>query len=448
MAFTKEETMTTNRRGFLKGSAALGAGAMLTGSGLTEFAKAWAQSAQWKPEKGAAINLMRWKRFLQAEEDSFVKMIAAFEKATGVKVNVTNESFDDIQPKASVAANTGVGPDIVWPLHSTPHLFPDKLLPLNDVAEYLGKKYGGWVPVAEAYGKSKNNWIALPIAINGGYINYRISSMKAAGFSSFPDKTDGLLELCKALKAKGTPSGFALGHASGDANAWIHWLLWSHGGFLVDKNDKVIINSPETAKALEYCKALYQTFIPGTASWNDSNNNKGFLSGELHLTSNGISIYAAAKNSGDAKQLAIAEDMDHAFYPLGPSGKPAELQLVFPMMVFKYTKFPNAAKALAAFMLEAENFNPWLEGAQGYLTHLLNAYDKNPVWDADKKRAPFREAAKRTLPISGLGTIGEKAATAVADFIIVDMFANYCTGREDLKGAIAQAERQAKRIYR
>ena len=47
-----------------------------------------------------------------------------------------------------------------------------------------------------------------------------------------------------------------------------------------------------------------------------------------------------------------------------------------------------------------------------------------------------------------IGTIGEKAATVVADFIVVDMFANYCTGREDLKGAIAQAERQAKRIYR
>jgi multiple sugar transport system substrate-binding protein len=434
-----------SRRGVLQGAAAAGLGAS---TNLLAFAQAWAQASQWKPEPNATVKLMRWKRFLQQEEDAFVKMIDAFQKATGVKVEVTNESFDDIQPKASVSANTGVGPDIVWPLHSTPHLFPDKLLPLNDVADYLGKKYGGWVPVAEAYGKSKGNWISLPIAINGGYINYRIKAMNDAGFSKFPEKTDELLALCKALKAKGTPAGFALGHASGDANAWIHWLLWSHGGFLVDKDDKVIINSPETAKALEYCKALYDTFIPGTASWNDSNNNKAFLSGELFLTSNGISIYAAAKNSGDAKQLAIAEDMDHAFYPLGPSGKPAELQLVFPMMVFKYSKVPNAAKALAAFMLEAENFNPWLEGAQGYLTHLLNAYDKNPVWDADKKRLPFREAAKRTLPISGLGSLGEKAATAVADFIIVDMFANYCVGREDIKGAMAQAERQARRIYR
>jgi multiple sugar transport system substrate-binding protein len=28
------------------------------------------------------------------------------------------------------------------------------------------------------------------------------------------------------------------------------------------------------------------------------------------------------------------------------------------------------------------------------------------------------------------------------------MFANYCTGRQDVKTAIAAAERQAKRIYR
>jgi len=28
------------------------------------------------------------------------------------------------------------------------------------------------------------------------------------------------------------------------------------------------------------------------------------------------------------------------------------------------------------------------------------------------------------------------------------MFANYCTGREDVKGSIAIADRQLKRIYR
>ncbi|MDP4360996.1 hypothetical protein QR510_30665, partial [Escherichia coli] len=79
-------------------------------------------------------------------------------------------------------------------------------------------------------------------------------------------------------------------------------------------------NSPETAKALEYCKQLSDTFIPGVASWNDSSNNKAFLAGELHLTANGISIYVAAKD--DATKKDITEDTYHALYPVGPIGKP------------------------------------------------------------------------------------------------------------------------------
>ena len=110
----------------------------------------------------------------------------------------------------------------------------------------------------------------------------------------------------------------------------MHWLLWSHGSYLVDKDEKVIINSPETVKALEYAKQLYETFIPGTASWNDSSNNKAFLAGETHLTSNGISIYVTAKTQNPNK--AIAEDMNHALLPVGPVGKPQELQLCFPLL--------------------------------------------------------------------------------------------------------------------
>ena len=37
---------------------------------------------------------------------------------------------------------------------------------------------------------------------------------------------------------------------------------------------------------------------------------------------------------------------------------------------------------------------------------------------------------------------------AIADFLVVDMFANYCTGAKDAKTAIAETERQLKRIYR
>ncbi len=270
--------------------------------------------------------------------------------------------------------------------------------------------------------------------------------MEKAGFKAVPGATRPASSSCaSALKKNNTPAGFALGHASGDGNGWVHWLLWSHGSYLIDKDEKVIINSPETAKALEYAKQLYETFIPGTASWNDSSNNKAFLAGELYLTANGISIYATAKAQN---MTAIAEDMNHALWPVGPVGKPQELQLCFPLLTFNFTKCPNACKAFTAFLLEAENYNPWLEAAAGYLTQPLNAYDNNPVWTKDPKNTVFRDAGKRTLPASGIGPVTEKSAAAISDFILVDMVANYCTGREDVKGAIAQAERQAKRLFR
>jgi multiple sugar transport system substrate-binding protein len=246
------------------------------------------------------------------------------------------------------------------------------------------------------------------------------------------------------MKAQNTPGGFALGHASGDGNTGVHWCLWTHNGQVVDAKDKVIINSPETAKALEYTKALYGHMIQGTASWNDSSNNKAFLAKEIHWTNNGISIYVAAQNN--AKD--VAEDMNHAYFPVGPVGKPTELHLMYPILAMTYTKYPQACKSLMAFMLAAENFNPWISSAKGYLTHCLNEYDKNPVWTADPKTTPYRDVAKRSLTAGGLGSVGEKAATAIADFVVLDMFANYCTGREDVKGAIAIAERQLKRIYR
>jgi len=439
--------MTTfTRRTLVKGGTALAAAGALAGPALLDWAKAWAQSAPWKPEKDAKLSMLRWKYFVQSEDDAFVKLIDAFSKATGVKVDIARESYEDVQPKASVAANTGAGPDLFWGLYSLPHLFPQKCLDVSDVADYLGKKYGGWVPSAITYGRSGNKWIAVPICYSGNMINYRIQAMQKAGFQKFPATTAEFLDYAKATKKNNTPGGFALGHASGDGNAWVHWCLWAHGGNLVDKDDKVILNSPETAKALEYAKQLYDNMIPGTASWNDASNNKAFLGGEINWTDNGISIYVAAQR--DPKLKPIADDMDHAVWPVGPVGKPTEFHLMYPLLAMTYTKYPQASKALMAFMLEADNFNPWLEGAQGYLTHCLNAYDSNPVWKADPKRTIFGQAGKRTLTAGGLGSVGEKAATAIADFLVLDMFANYCTGREDVKGAMAVAERQAKRIYR
>ncbi len=97
-----------------------------------------------------------------------------------------------------------------------------------------------------------------------------------------------------------------------------------HGANLVDKDDKVIINSPETVKALEYIKALSDSSCPACAAWNDSFNNKAFLESQVSLTNNGVSIYAAAKAGaakGDAKAKEVMDDMSHSAVAHWPGGQ-------------------------------------------------------------------------------------------------------------------------------
>ena len=79
------------RRALVKGGTAAATAGALAGPALLEWAKAWAQAAPWKPGKGAQLSMLRWKYFVQSEDDAFVKLMEAFTQATGVKVNISRE---------------------------------------------------------------------------------------------------------------------------------------------------------------------------------------------------------------------------------------------------------------------------------------------------------------------------------------------------------------------
>ena len=91
---------TPDRRSLLKGGGTLlAAAATMSSEQLLGYAKAWAQSAQWKPEAGAKINMLRWKRFVEAEDTAFMKIVDAFQKATGVTINVSNDPMTIFSPR-------------------------------------------------------------------------------------------------------------------------------------------------------------------------------------------------------------------------------------------------------------------------------------------------------------------------------------------------------------
>ncbi|MDW9488583.1 extracellular solute-binding protein [Sinorhizobium meliloti] len=433
--------MPIKRRDFLATSAAL---AGVAGLGIRpSFAQA---EPSYKPEEGASLRLLRWTPFVKGDEDAWIANTKKFTEATGVEVRIDKESWEDIRPKAAVAANVGSGPDMVMCWFDDAHQYPDKLVDLTELADYLGNKYGGWYDGLKGYASRDGQFIAMPLAAIGNAVCYRESHMKAAGFSEFPKDTAGFLELCKALKAKGTPAGFPHGKAVGDGNNYAHWLLWSHGGKMVDESGKVTINSPETLAAVNYAKSLYETFIPGTESWLDINNNRAFLAGQVSLTANGVSLYYAAKK--DAALAELAADIRTTNFPVGPVGQSVELHQTSSILLFKHSKYPEAAKAYLKFMMEADQMNAWIEGSSAYCCQPLKAFADNSVWTSDPIHAPYARASETLRPNGYAGPLGYASAGVMADYVLVDMFASAVTGQATPEDAVIEAERRANRYYR
>ncbi len=399
-------------------------------------------------EKGATLRMLRPVRFVKPDEDVFRANAAKFTEKTGVEVKVDFVGWEDINQQTAVTSNSGAGPDIIIGFSDAPHIYADKLIELTEVADYLGKRYGGWMLLAEKYGKrhKSNAWIGLPFGATSGPLIYRKSIIKAVGFDKVPEDHAGLLDLCQKLQKAGKPAGFALGNAVGDGNGFANWLLWSHNATLLDEAGNVTINSKETVAALKYLKQLYPTFIAGTPSWNDVSNNRAYSSQEISLTANGVSLYFSLKN--DPATAPIAEDSEHQFLPMGLAKSPPMGGLCLNAMVFKHSPYPNAAKAFLQFMMEKEQYDPWLNANSGYWAHPLKSYAESAVWTSDPKIKIFRDTMANQYYTGYAGPISAASGAVNADYVLVQMCASVATDAATPEAAAAEAERRAKRYFR
>src|SRR3954469_7801689 len=144
----------------------------------------------------------------------------------------------------------------------------------------------------------------------------------------------------------------------------------------------------------------------------------------------------------------MASDIQHASFPVGPVGVPTESHLFFNQMVMKYTKYPQAAKMFLQFMMEQEQFDPWLTGAQGYVAPPLAAYAKSAIWTSDPKNEPYRDAVKNLRPAGYAGKLGYASAGAGAVFTIVNMVAEAGCAAKAPKEAMQRAAQRAERYYK
>jgi multiple sugar transport system substrate-binding protein len=139
---------------------------------------AGAADLRYVPEKDSGLKVLRWKRFVQGDEDQWAASTRKFTDQTGVAVQVESVNGEDLRPKGAMAANVGAGPDIMIGPSDMPQLYPDRCIDLTDTANYLGQKYGGWYDACQRYSKLDGHWISLPVAVIAYCMVYRESMVR------------------------------------------------------------------------------------------------------------------------------------------------------------------------------------------------------------------------------------------------------------------------------
>ena len=222
-----------------------------------------------RSRSGASLRILRPARFVEPDEVIFRANTAKFQQTTGIETRVDFVGWEDIRQQTAVASNTGTGPDIVLGWGEDPHIYADKLIELSRPRRVSRQalrrlelprrevRQEGEVPTTGSASRSA----APPARSCYRQLGAQGSRLRQASRTTTPS----FLKLCQALKRINKPAGFALGNAVGDGNGFANWLIWSHGGYLVDEDGKVAINSKETIAALNYLKDLYPTLRAGHA---------------------------------------------------------------------------------------------------------------------------------------------------------------------------------------
>ena len=162
--------------------------------------------------------------------------------------------------------------------------------------------------------------------------------------------------------------------------------------------------------------------------------------GEIALTYNGVSIYFVAQEPPDQSLHAIAADTNHSLAAERRGEAAPEIATVINAMMFKHTKYPNAAKEYLRFMMEAPQYGPWLTECFGYWAQPLKAYSKMRVWTADPKLEPYRDGMDTPYYDGYMAPVSSASSAVSANYILVDMFAAVATG-----DARARRQRQSRR---
>jgi multiple sugar transport system substrate-binding protein len=401
-------------------------GTALAGIAIGATAPAFAQET---------VTVWFTKGFYKSEDDALLAMIDKYQKATGVKVELSLYSTEDCITKSVGAVEAGTPPDVgfctTYDFRTTGKwAFEGKLEDLSDVVNPMKATF---VPDALATtllqnGKTNTKaYYALPVQRQTIHINYWRDMLTDAGFkeSDIPTDWNGYWgfwcdKVQPALRAQGKRV-FAIGHPMGVAasDTFYSFLMVAsaYNAQVVDDNGKIVLDQPKNKAAMIEAVKMYSGIQaknctpPSSVNWLDPDNNVAFHGKQTVMTHN-ATISIAAKWLDDsnnqtltAEQRATAKDnydtkIATTKWPNKPDGSVIpNLAATKTAVVFADGKNKKRGKEFMTYMMKEENLRPFVEGSLGRWYPVTVESTKSPFWQSDDHRKMVhRQFSEGTVP--------------------------------------------------
>jgi len=418
----------TSRRHFLRVASGATAG---TASWLAlGKAPAFAQKRE--------LTFLSWNHFVPASDEELRRQAEVFGKQAGVTVRVDTIAHLQLPAKYAAEAQAQSGHDIILVQGITGHLYEQQLVDVADIIDDLGKKYGGWYPFSEELAKMPSGWRAVPWFWISFPATYNMAHYKKAELQT-PKTWDELLKQGKILKRQGNPVGIAISHCN-DAQTTFWSIHWCYGGKTLEADGRTpAIVSDKTERVIEWYKELYKDAMePEVLSWDDASNNRFILSGKGSWIHNPISPYNAAL----AKNMPIADDINHHTSPAGPAGTHSACP-ISSVGIWKFSKNAQLAKDFIKFLFQKENFEAWIVASNAFNHPPLKNFADHPIWARNPKFAMLPKEAEFAHPRGWPAKLNAAVNLIDVNFVHADMVAKAIAGMPT-KRAMAWAEDQVK----
>lgn len=440
---------SVDRRQFLAAAGGASAMARIGGGGLAGILAAARAPAY---AQGTTIHWLRWNDFVPASDQLLRREIAQeCQRALGIRLNVETVNANDIQARVTSAVQSGSGPDVFNVLNNWPQLYAQSAADVSDIAEEVAAAQGGFYEVAKAVAHDGRRWLAVPFSIVGNTFAYRKSWFEEVGYAEFPRTWEQFRDAGQKLKAKGRPLGQTLGQTFGDAPTFTYPLMWSFGGKEVEADGRtVVLNSPETIESVRFMTRLWRDACDeGGLAWDDSNNNRAFLSGTISATLNGASIYIESMRRPQSyltdRGTPMKDDIRHGVMPAGPAGS-FHFHLPFSNMMPAYSRNQDATRRFLRWIHSKDVFEKWFVTQRGFSVGATTFWEQHPIWNEDPVMLPYRNAARVGRVPGYAGASNAKAAEIVTKYVITNMYARAVQGLAP-EQAVREAHAEVARIY-